>query len=322
MSRPVGRAWCVARADRALAALFALSLWLSAAVVAQTPSPSTARWPSLLKAPSAAPNVLLVMTDDVGFGSSSAFGGPIPTPRLEEIAARGIRYNAFHTAAICSSTRAALLTGRNPHNVGMGNTTNHPSGYPGYDSVIPRSAGTIAQILARAGYGTAMFGKSHVTPEWELSAVGPFDRWPTGLGFQYFYGFLGADTDMFAPWIVENTTPRAAPTNDPGYHFERDNADHAIAWLRNRHAVAPEQPFFVYLATAAAHSPNQAPREWLEKFRGRFDDGWDEMRRATFERQKAMGVIPRDAKLAPRPATLPAWSSLPPERRHLYARFM
>ena len=279
-------------------------------------------WPHNRTAPPGAPNVLVVMTDDVGFGASSTFGGPIPTPTLQSIADRGIRFNAFHTTAICSATRAALLTGRNPHNVGMGITTNSPAAFDGYNSVIPQSAGTVAQVLANAGYNTAMFGKGHITPEWEMSAAGPFDRWPTGLGFQYFFGFLGADIDMFAPWVVENTTPYATPVDDPNYHFEHDNAEHAIAWLRNQHAVAPSSPFFVYLATAAAHAPNHAPKEWLDKFRGAFDRGWDETRKETFERQRKLGIIPATAKLAPRPAALPAWSTLSSDQKRLYARFM
>ncbi len=317
MIRPAATARCTALLLVWLGAL----PQLAAGAVSPT-SPADSNWPGNPVPPAGAPNILLIMTDDVGFGASDVFGGPIATPTLQDLADRGIRYNAFHTAAICSATRASLLTGRNPHNVGMASTTNHPSAYPGYNSVIPRSAATVAQILLAAGYNTAMFGKAHVTPEWEMSVAGPFDRWPTGLGFQYFFGFLGADTDMFAPWIAENTRMRAAPRGDPDYHFEHDNAEHAIAWLRDQQAASPRTPFFVYFATAAAHAPNQAPREWLAKFRGRFDSGWDETRSRTYARQKATGVIPPDAKLAPRPAALPAWSTLSPDQRKLYARFM
>jgi len=284
--------------------------------------PAATAWPRPPKAPRGAPNVLLIMTDDVGFGASSTFGGPIPTPTLDALARTGLRYNQFNTTAICSPTRASLLTGRNPHNVGVGNVTNLPTGYPGYTSVIPKSAGTVAEILKDHGYNTAMLGKGHITPEWEMSQSGPFDRWPTGLGFEYFYGFLGADTSMFAPTLVENTTTVAPPVNDPSYHFDRDIADQALRWLTQQHALAPAKPFFLYYATGAAHAPNQAPPEWLARFRGRFDGGWDRMREETFERQKALGIIPPDAQATPRPRGLSAWDDLTPEEKRLYPRFM
>jgi arylsulfatase len=279
-------------------------------------------WPAQATPPATAPNVLVILTDDVGFGASSTFGGPVPTPTFDALAARGLRYTWFHTAAICSPTRAALLTGRTPQNVGVGNTTNLATGYPGYTSVIPKSAATVAQILQAAGYATAMFGKGHITPEWEMSQAGPFDRWPTGLGFQYFYGFLGADTSMFAPWVVENTTHVDAARGRTDYDFDADIADKAIGWIGNQHMLAPQRPFFVYFATGAAHAPNQAPAAWLAKFRGKFDQGWDQVREATFARQQHLGVIPADAALTPRPAGLPAWSTLSPERRRVYAKFM
>lgn len=282
---------------------------------------SAPRWPQIAVPPAGAPNVLLIMTDDVGFGSGSTFGGPIPTPTLDALARRGLRYNRFHTTAICSTTRAALLTGRNSHNVGMGNTTNNPTGYDGYTSVIPKSAASVAQILKESGYNTAMFGKGHVTPEWEMSQAGPFDRWPTGLGFEYFYGFLGADTSLFDPALIENTTPIGRP-REAAYHLEHDLADRAIHWLQQQHALAPSHPFFVYYATAAAHAPNHAPQEWLAKFRGQFDEGWDVMRERTFARQKSLKVIPEQATLSARPSTLPAWSSLSADQKRLYARFM
>jgi arylsulfatase A-like enzyme len=288
---------------------------------AATPPPS---WPSQNMPPTGAPNVLVIVTDDVGFGASSTFGGPIPTPTLDALARDGLRFNRFHTAAICSPTRAALLTGRTPQNVGFGNTTNGATGYPGYHGVLPKSAATVAQVLRAAGYSTAMFGKAHFTPEWELSPAGPFDRWPTGLGFEYYYGFIGADTSAFEPALVENTRALAAPPAQTGrtYHLEADLADRAISWLETQQAVAPRKPFFVYYATGAAHAPNHAPREWLERFRGRFDQGWDRVREQTWARQKALGVIPRDAALSPRPAALPAWNTLSPARRLQYVRFM
>jgi arylsulfatase len=279
-------------------------------------------WPKLPSAPAGAPNILVIVTDDVGFGASSAFGGPIPTPTLDALARQGARYNAFNTTAICSPTRASLLTGRNPQAVGVGYVTNWPTGYDGYNSVIPRSAGTLAQILKHNGYNTAMFGKSHLTPEWEMTPAGPFDRWPNGLGFEYFYGFLGADTSMFQPTLVENTRPVALPEGDPTYHFEHDIADHAIRWMSEHRAVAPDKPFLVYYATGAAHAPNQAPQEWLDRFRGKFDAGWDAIREQTVARQKALGVIPQEAQDAPRPAGLPLWTSLTADQRRLYARHM
>ena len=279
-------------------------------------------WPRRPTAPPNAPNVLLFLTDDVGFGACSTFGGPIPTPVLDNLAARGLRFTQFNTAAVCSPTRAALLTGRNPHNVNMGGLANRATGFDGYTSVIPKSAGTVAEILRRNGYSTGMFGKGHVTPEWEISHVGPFDRWPTGLGFDYFYGFLGYDTNMWAPTLVENTTFIEPPHGDPTYHFDRDLADRAIGWIRERRAVAPDKPFFAYYATGTAHSPHHAPSDWLAKFRGQFDGGWDEARIQTFERQKQQGILPPNASLTPRPDDLPSWNSLTDEQRLTGARFM
>lgn len=288
----------------------------------RTPAESTPpAWPVAPAPAKGAPNVLIFMTDDVGFGSASTFGGPVPTPVMDALAKDGARYNNFNTTAICSPTRASLLTGRNPQAVGIGYPTNWATGYDGYNSVIPKSAGTLPKILRAHGYATAMFGKGHITPEWEMSAAGPFDRWPTGLGFDYFYGFLGADASMFEPDLVENTR-HVAPPAGPGYHLERDLADRAIAWIGEQRAVAPDKPFFVYYAPGTAHAPNQPPADWLAKFRGRFDEGWDAMRAHIVARQKQAGVIPPGTDDAPRPANLPLWSSLDPERRHLYARHM
>ena len=284
--------------------------------------PPNSPWPKAPTAPPNAPNVLVFLTDDVGFGACSTFGGPIPTPVLDTLAARGLRFTQFHTAAVCSPTRASLLTGRNPHNVNMGGLANRATAFDGYTSVIPKSAATVAEILRRNGYTTGMFGKGHVTPEWEISHVGPFDRWPTGLGFDYFYGFLGYDTNMWAPTLVENTTFIEPPHGDPSYHFDRDLADRTIRWIHERRAVAPDKPFFAYYATGTAHSPHHAPQAWLEKFRGRFDAGWDEIREQTFERQKKLGILPESARLTPRPDDLPAWNSLPEERQRLAARLM
>lgn len=319
------------RPSRILAALLATStLVCSSQGFAQVAADTAGRkaetthvapWPSEPTAPKGAPNVLLIMTDDIGYGVTSAYGGPVPTPTFDALAQQGLRYSRFNTTALCSPTRASLLTGRMPHNVNMGNVTNLPTGFDGYTSVIPKSAATVAEVLKEAGYNTAMLGKGHVTPEWEMSPAGPFDRWPTGLGFEYFYGFLSADTSLWNPNLVENEKPIDQPAQ-AGYHFERDIADHAIAWLQRQRASAPNKPFFLYYAPAAAHTPHHAPREWLDKFRGKFDQGWDKVREQTFERQKAMGLIPKDAVLSPRPDSLPAWDKLDAQRRKVYTRLM
>ncbi|MDE2410346.1 MAG: arylsulfatase [Sphingomonadales bacterium] len=285
--------------------------------VAETHAPT---WPTLPRAPRGAPNVIVILTDDVGFGVSSTFGGPVPTPTMDALAQRGLRYNRFNTTALCSPTRAALLTGHIPQNVNMGNVSNLPTGFDGYTTVIPKDSATIAEVLKENGYNTAMFGKGHITPEWEMSPAGPYDRWPTGLGFEYFYGFLSADTSMWNPAIVENTRPVEAPHDDPSYFFEKDMADHAIRWLREQKAAAPGKPFFIYYAPGLAHTPHHAPKEWLEKFRGRFDAGWDKLREETWRRQKRDGVIPADAKLTPRPDALKAWDSFDAEHKRVYAR--
>ncbi|MCS6946229.1 MAG: arylsulfatase, partial [Steroidobacteraceae bacterium] len=284
-----------------------------------------AKWPIGITAPANAPNVLLILTDDVGFGTSSTFGGPVPTPTFSALARSGLRYNRFHTTALCSPTRAALLTGRYPHRIGMGRTTNLPSIFPGYTTVIPASAATVAQLLRAAGWSTAMFGKAHFTPEWETSSAGPFDRWPIGLGFDYFYGFLGADTSAFEPALYENTQPVPivrTVDSDSEYHLERDLANRAIRWIERHAAIAPQKPWFIFYATGAAHAPHHAPPDWLTRFRGRFDRGWDELRLETWRAQRRLGVIPADASLAPRPPWIPRWSSLSDERRRLYARYM
>lgn len=269
----------------------------------------------------AAPNVVVVLLDDAGFASASTFGGPVPTPTYDDLAAQGIRYNRFHVTAMCSPTRAALLTGRNHHAVRMGGITNLAYGAPGYTSVIPETAATLGRILQRAGYSTGWFGKNHVTPEWEVVPTGPFDRWPTGLGFDYFYGFMGGAADQFSPDLVENTLAVEAP-NDPDYILDRDLADRAIAWIEQIQSVNPDKPFFLYLAPGTTHVPLQAPRDWIDRARGRFDAGWDVMRRDTFERQKRMGVIPDDAQFTPRPDSLPAWESLSDKERAVASRLM
>ena len=269
------------------------------------------------------PNVLLVLIDDVGFGQFSSFGGSIPTPTMDRVVKNGLQYTQFHTTALCSPTRAALLTGRNHHSVGNGVITEAGTGFPGYSGVIPDDAASFAQILQAYGYATAWFGKNHNVPDWESSMAGPFDRWPRGLGFDYFYGFVGGDTDQFHPALVENTTRIEPPeTNADGspYHLSTDLADHAISYIRQEQAVSPDKPFLVYLSPGATHAPHQAPQEWIDRFKGQFDMGWDQYRIDTFERQKKLGVIPADAKLTPRPEGLAAWDSLSPDEKKVYAR--
>ncbi|HSW17938.1 MAG TPA: sulfatase-like hydrolase/transferase [Ramlibacter sp.] len=278
-------------------------------------------WPRVPKTNPGAPNVIVFLTDDVGYGACSTFGGPVPTPVLDQLAATGLRYTHFHTAAMCSPTRASLLTGRNPHKVEMGCISNRPTCFDGYTSIIPETAGSVAQVLRDAGYGTAMLGKSHLTPEWELTQAGPFARWPTGLGFDYFYGFLGYDTNMWAPTLVENTKFIGAPEGE-ARHFDALIADCAIAWIRQHKAVKQDCPFFMYYATGTAHAPHHAPPEWLARFRGAFDQGWDAVRRETFERQQALGVVPADARLTERTDGLPAWDSLSADQKKLAARLM
>jgi arylsulfatase A-like enzyme len=286
-----------------------------------TVSQSISKWPASSTSNKGAPNVIVVLTDDVGYGACSTFGGPIATENLDALALGGLRFTQFHTTAMCSPTRAALLTGRNPHRVSMGRVTARPSFYDGYTSVIPKSAGTIADVLRANGYSTAMFGKGHITPEWEMGPLGPYDRWPTGMGFDYFYGFLGFDTNMWSPDLVENTSYVQPPKGDTR-HFDEIMADRAIDWIAQQKAVAPEKPFFVYYATGTAHSPHHAPQKWLQKYRGKFDIGWDAVRSKTFERQKALGVIPESALLTPRPDNLPAWASLSAQQKTLAARLM
>ena len=281
---------------------------------------------SLLKAneaPKDAPNVLLVLIDDAGFGSASTFGGPISTPTFDRLADNGLRYNTFHTTALCSPTRAALLTGRNHHSVGSGIIQELATAYPGYTGLIPKSTATIGQILQNNGYSTAWFGKNHNVPDNQTTSVGPFDRWPNGLGFDYFYGFIGGETDQWYPTLYENQNlVDELPLPEDGYNLTHDMADKAIAWIKQEQATAPDRPFFAYFAPGAVHAPHQPPAEYIAKYKGKFDQGWDKLREETYERQKAMGVIPADAKLTPRPEQMPAWDSFSPEDQKILAREM
>jgi arylsulfatase len=266
--------------------------------------------------------VLLIMTDDTGFGASSTFGGPIPTPNLERVYQHGVCYNQFHTTALCSPTHSALLTGRNHHSVGYGNISEFATGYPGYDSIIPKSAGTVGNILLGNGYNTSWFGKHHLIPDWQQSAAGPFDQWAGGLGFEYFYGFLGGDTDNWHPALFENTKPVLPPFGDPNYILINDMADRAINWIRTQHAVAPNNPFLMYFAPGNGHAPHHASKDWIAKFKGKFDQGWDKQREETLGNQKRLGIVPANTALTPRPAQIPAWDSLNDDRKKVYARMM
>jgi arylsulfatase A-like enzyme len=276
-----------------------------------------------LRPPAGAPNVLIVLIDDCGFGAASAFGGPVATPVAERLAARGLKYTRFHTTALCSPTRAALLTGRNHHAVGMGAVTELATSAPGYSSVRPDNTAPLAETLQLNGYSTGQFGKCHEVPVWETSPMGPFGRWPTGSGFEYFYGFIGGETNQYYPALYEGTTPVDPPkTPAQGYHFTADMTDKAISWVRQQKALMPGKPFFMYYAPGATHAPHQAPPEWIERYRGRFDAGWDALREQTFARQKELGVIPADADLTARHAEIPAWDDVAEDLKPVLARQM
>ena len=276
-----------------------------------------------LRPPDGAPNVLLILIDDVGFAASSAFGGPCNTPSFERIAADGLKYTRFHTTALCSPTRAALLNGRNHHSVGMGGITEIATSAPGYSSVRPKNKAPVAETLKLNGYSTAQFGKCHEVPVWETSPMGPFDAWPTGSGFEHFYGFIGGETNQYAPAIYNDTVP-IEPVIVPGeeYHFTEDMTDRTIEWIRQQKALMADKPFFVYYAPGATHAPHHVPPEWSDKYKGTFDDGWDALRERSLARQKELGVVPADAELTPRPAEIPAWDEIADDLKPVLARQM
>jgi arylsulfatase len=279
------------------------------------------QFPQPVQAPKGAPNVVLILLDDAGFGQFSTFGGGITSPTMDKLAAEGLRYNRFHTTALCSPTRAALITGRNHHNVASGVIGEIASGFDGYTAVIPKSGGSVGEVLRQNGYMTAWVGKNHNTPAWESSAAGPFDRWANGLGFDYFYGFNGGDMNHWNPILFENRNLVPAST-DPNYYLTTDFADKAIGWVRNVKSISPDRPFFLYVAPGATHAPHHAPKEWIDKFKGKFDMGWDVYREETFARQVKLGVIPPNTKLTERSEGLPAWDSLNTDQKRLYARMM
>ena len=274
-----------------------------------------------VKAPQGAPNVVIVLIDDIGFGSPGTFGGPINMPTLDKLSAAGLRYNRFHTTALCSPTRTALLTGRNHHINNAGAIMELATAFPGNTGIRPNSVTPLAEILRLNGYSTAAFGKYHETPPWEVSVSGPYDRWPTRSGFDKFYGFIGGETNQWAPAVFDGVTRVEVP-HTPNYHFTTDMTDQAIGWAKFQHAMTPEKPFYMYFATGATHAPHHAPKEYIEKYRGKFDEGWDRLRERTLARQIEMGVVPAGTKLTPRPAEIPAWDPLTADQKRLFARQM
>jgi len=281
---------------------------------------STPFWPPKIVPPDNAPNVLLIMTDDAGYGVPGTFGGVIPTPALDRIAQMGLRYTQFHSTALCSPTRAALITGRNHHSVGFGVITEQSTGYPGYDSIIGPENATIGAILKHNGYATSWFGKEHNTPSFQYSAAGPFEQWPVGMGFEYFYGFMGGETDQWQPYLFRNQTQIFPWIGRTNYNLTTDLADEAIEYVRQLDAAAPDKPFFVYFVPGGTHAPHQPTPEWIEKFKGKFDMGWNALREQIFANQKRLGVIPAETALTPWPDELPAWDSLSADEKKLFAR--
>src|SRR4051812_30871411 len=289
-------------------------------VIKEDATDSKPYWPPSVVPPKGAPNVLLIMTDDQGYGVSGTFGGVIPTPAMDRIAQAGLRYTQFHSTALCSPTRAALITGRNHHSVGFGIISEQATGYPGYDSIIGPDSATIGTILKQNGYSTSWFGKNHNTPSYQYGVTGPFDQWPIGMGFEYFYGFMGGETDQWTPYLFRNTSQVFPWVGKTGYNLITDMADDAINYLNGLNAAAPEKPFFVYYVPGGTHSPHQPKKEWSEKFKGKFDMGWEKLREQIFANQKRLGVIPANTQLTAWPDTLPKWDSLSFIQKKLYAR--
>ena len=285
----------------------------------------SAKFPPItpLRPPKKAPNVLVVLIDDAGFGASSAFGGPCDTPTLERLAKGGLKYTRFHTTALCSPTRAALLTGRNHHTVGFAAISELATSAPGYTGIIPNHCAPLAKTLKYNGYSTAQFGKCHEVPAYETSGAGPFDRWPTGQGFEHFYGFVGGETHQYYPAIYEGTTPIEPEKGpDEGYHFTEDMTDKCIGWIFQQKALLPDKPFFIYFAPGATHAPHHVPKEWADKYKGKFAQGWDKLREEIFARQKKLGVIPKDAELTARHEEIPAWDKMPADLKPALERQM
>jgi arylsulfatase len=272
-----------------------------------------------VRAPKGAPNVVVILIDDLGMGATTAFGGPIKTPTLEGLANEGLRYNNFHTTALCSPTRVALKSGRNHHTANMGFITEMATAFPGATGQIPNTVAPLAEMLRLNGYSTGAFGKWHETAAWETSVSGPFDRWPTHQGFDKFYGFIGGETNQWSPYLFDGVTPVELP-HDPKYHFMTDMTDKASTWLKYQKAITPDKPFFVYFAPGAVHAPHHVPEEWIARWKGKFDGGWDKIRQATLDRQIKMGVVPKGTKLAPKPEAIKDWDKLSADEKRLFAR--
>jgi len=289
-------------------------------VIKENSKDSKSWWPPTIVPPKGAPNVLLIMTDDQGYGVSGTFGGVIPTPALDRIAKAGLRYTQFHSTALCSPTRAALITGRNHHSTGFGVITELSTGFPGYDSIIGADNATLGRILKDNGYATSWFGKNHNTPAYQYTVAGPFDQWPVGMGFDYFYGFMGGETDQWTPYLFQNNKQIFPWIGKPGYNLITDMADEAIGYMKELNAAAPDKPFFLYYVPGGSHSPHQPKAEWVEKFKGKFDMGWNALRDQIVDNQKRLGVIPANAKLTDWPDSLPKWETLSADQKKLFAR--
>ncbi|MDP1667340.1 MAG: arylsulfatase [Methylobacter sp.] len=275
-----------------------------------------------LKPPEKAPNIVMILIDDMGFGQSSAFGGPIKMPTVEQLAANGLKYNRFHTTALCSPTRTALLTGYNHHSNNAGAIMELATAFPGNTGIRPQTITPIAKVLRMNGYSTAAFGKYHETPAWEGSVSGPFDRWPTGSGFDKFYGFIGGETNQWHPLVYDGTTRVNLDLNNPNYHFTTDMTNQAIAWMNTQQSLTPDKPFFLYFATGATHAPHHAPKEFSDKYKGKFAQGWDKLREETLAKQKQLGVVPQNTLLAPKPADIKDWDKLTADEKRLFQRQM
>jgi arylsulfatase A-like enzyme len=289
-------------------------------VIKENSKDSKPWWPPTIAPPKGAPNILLIMTDDQGYGVSGTFGGVIPTPALDRIAKAGLRYTEFNSTALCSPTRAALITGRNHHSSGFGVITELSTGFPGYDSIIGEDCATIGRILKDNGYSTSWFGKNHNTPAYQYTVAGPFNQWPVGMGFDYFYGFMGGETDQWTPYLFQNNKQIFPWIGKPGYNLTTDMADEAIGYMKELNAAAPDKPFFLYYVPGGSHSPHQPKAEWVEKFKGKFDMGWNALRDQIFANQKRLGVIPDNAKLTDWPDSLPKWETLSADQKKLFAR--
>ena len=288
-------------------------------VIKDTAADSKPYWPPSVVPPKGAPNVLLIMTDDQGYGVTSTFGGVIPTPAMDRIAKAGLRYTQFHSTALCSPTRAALITGRNHHSVGNGVIAEMATGYPGYDLIIEKDSASVAEILQENGYATSFFGKNHNTPTYEYSQAGPYDQWPSGMGFQYFYGFMGGETSQWQPYLFRDHTQIYPWVGKPGYNLITDMADEAIKYMTELNAAAPDKPFLLYYAPGGTHAPHHPTPEWIEKMKGKFDMGWNEMREQIFANQKKLGVIPPATQLTPWPDSLPKWDTLNATEKKVFA---